>query len=606
MRTVFVWLLLITMAANIAAPPDRKGKDFALFFTVNNYEFWTPLKQPAQEAEEIAHILREDYGFAIEIVPNATKKQILTKLEEYAGKAALKAPDAQLLIYFSGHGYMRKGTLQRGYFVPKEGKKEDVTGSSYLAYSELRDLINAIPCSHVLVMLDACYSGTFGQVRTFKSGSFFERPGEEAYLQEQTIHRIIRTALSSKSRLYMTSGGENMTPSPSVFARQFKLALLRTPDVLDYDELWHSYIKKAPYNPQQGDFGDHENGRFVFVRKKKEEVPSPNNAQLYAIAMKDGDVAFAQKKWEEAKREYTIALQYKPGDTTALGKIKICDKELLKSVEEAKLSTPPTSKQPIDNQLSSQPAKDLPRSYIETVNGVSFKMIYVEGGSFLMGDIFGEGESDEKPVHEVSVDSYYIGETEVTQALWKAVMGENPSFFQNCDECPVEQVGWEDAQRFIAKLNQLTGRRYRLPTEAEWEYAARERGRAVRFGNGQDILRSSQANFDARAEYNKQSYSVAGKHIGKTTPVKSFKPNSLGLYDMAGNVWEWCSDWYDKAYYQNSPSRNPPGPDSGTYRVMRGGSWLNEAELVRVASRVSAHPKYKGGYNEGLRLAISF
>ncbi|MDW8205374.1 MAG: hypothetical protein RMJ87_10120, partial [Cytophagales bacterium] len=110
------------------------------------------------------------------------------------------------------------------------GKKDDVTGSSYIAYSELRDLINAIPCLHVLVMLDACHSGTFGQVRTHKSDGFFDRPGEGAYLQEQAVQKIIRTALSSKSRLYMTSGGENTTPSPSAFAQQFKLALLRAPD----------------------------------------------------------------------------------------------------------------------------------------------------------------------------------------------------------------------------------------------------------------------------------------------------------------------------------------------------------------------------------------
>ncbi|MDW8205952.1 MAG: caspase family protein, partial [Cytophagales bacterium] len=110
MRTVFVWLLLITMAANIVAPPNRQGKDFALFFTVNNYDYWSPLGQPVQEAQQIAQILRDDYGFVTEVVPDATKEKILAKLEEYASKAALKAPDAQLLIYFSGHGYMRKGT----------------------------------------------------------------------------------------------------------------------------------------------------------------------------------------------------------------------------------------------------------------------------------------------------------------------------------------------------------------------------------------------------------------------------------------------------------------------------------------------------------------
>ncbi len=242
---------------------------------------------------------------------------------------------------------------------------------------------------------------------------------------------------------------------------------------------------------------------------------------------------------------------------------------------------------------------DLPRTYPETVGGVSFTMVYVAGGSFPMGDTFGDdGYEDELPVHEVTLDGYYLAETEVTQALWRAVMGSNPSNFEN-GQCPVEMVSWDDAQAFITKLNQLTGKKYGLPTEAQWEYAARERGKNIRFGNGQDTLRPTQANFDA--EY-VEPYSEVGEYRAKTTPVKTFAPNALGLYDLTGNVWECCQDWYGEDYYQHSPSRNPTGPSTGPNRAARGGSWGNSPQGARVAFRYSYTPEFRYA-DLGFRLA---
>ncbi len=225
-----------------------------------------------------------------------------------------------------------------------------------------------------------------------------------------------------------------------------------------------------------------------------------------------------------------------------------------------------------------------------TANGVSFSMIEVRGGTFQMGATSEQSDpySDEKPVHSVTLSSYYIGETEVTQALWEAVMGSNPSSFKGSNN-PVEQVSWNYCQIFIQKLNSLTGKTFRLPTEAEWEYAARggNKSRGYQYSGSNNL-------FDV-AWHTDNSGS-------KTHPVKTKQPNELGIYDMSGNVWEWCQDWYGS--YSSSSQTNPTGASSGYIRVYRGGSWGDNARFCRVAVRGGAAPSYCDD-DLGLRLALS-
>ena len=222
-----------------------------------------------------------------------------------------------------------------------------------------------------------------------------------------------------------------------------------------------------------------------------------------------------------------------------------------------------------------------------TVNGVSFKMIYVEGGTFQMGSDDSDAYDDEKPAHPVTLSSYHIGETSVTQALWKAVMGNNPSWFKG-DNLPVETVSWDDCQKFIQKLNQLTGKTFRLPTEAEWEYAARG-------GKYQSPYRYAGSNsIDVVAWY-------PGNSDGKTHPVKTKKPNALGIYDMSGNVGEWCLDWYRE--YSGLALTDPEGPDWGWSRVRRGGDWDNTDYGCRVSHRGCSSPDLRGSIG-GFRLAL--
>ena len=210
-------------------------------------------------------------------------------------------------------------------------------------------------------------------------------------------------------------------------------------------------------------------------------------------------------------------------------------------------------------------------------------MVYVVGGTFQMGS--NSGDSDEKPIHTVTVSSFYMDKTEVTQAEYRKVMGKNPSKFSGCDDCPVENVSWHDANEYAKKVGK------RLPTEAEWEYAARggNKSKGYRYSGSNTI--SSVGWYDNNSDW-------------KTHPVAQKQPNELGLYDMSGNVWEWCSDWYGEESYSSSPQNNPQGPNSGEYRVLRGGSWGSLDGSCRVANRNGSDPGSRY-YDLGFRLVLS-
>ena len=228
---------------------------------------------------------------------------------------------------------------------------------------------------------------------------------------------------------------------------------------------------------------------------------------------------------------------------------------------------------------------------IPVKDGICIEMVKVEGGTFMMGATseMKNPNSNEKPVHQVTLtNDYYMGKYEVTQALWQAVMGSNPSEYKG-GNLPVETVSWNDCQKFISKLNSLTGRMFRLPTEAEWEYAARggKESRGYQY--------SGSSNISDVAWYDENSGS-------KTHPVGTKQANELGIYDMTGNVWEWCSDWYSS--YSSSSQTNPTGSDSGSARVSRGGGWFNDASYCRLSVRFYYTPDFRLDIL-GLRLALS-
>ncbi len=243
-------------------------------------------------------------------------------------------------------------------------------------------------------------------------------------------------------------------------------------------------------------------------------------------------------------------------------------------------------------------------------------MKLVEGGKFLMGaqndkpngkNYDSEAGLNESPIHSVTISTFYMGETEVTQALWYAVMRNNPSEHKG-DDFPVEIITWHDCQEFIRKLNQMTNKHFRLPTEAEWEYAARggkyTHGYKYAGSNRIDDVAWYWRNSGDKYLSGEESIEEKRKNNCRTHSVKGKSPNELGLYDMSGNVWEWCSDWDGgRVYYEKSPSKNPQGPENGWQRIQRGGAFNNNSDNCRVSIRGGYEPD-SYGWMMGFRLAL--
>ena len=222
-------------------------------------------------------------------------------------------------------------------------------------------------------------------------------------------------------------------------------------------------------------------------------------------------------------------------------------------------------------------------------NSLGMTFILLPAGTFTMGSPSSElgSYSDERPQHQVTLTQpFYMQQTEVTQSQWEAVMGSNPSYFPGCPTCPVEQVSWDDVQVFLGYMNARGEGTYSLPTEAQWEYAARA-GSATAFYNGgiTELSCGYDPNLNAIGWY---CYNADSQ----THPVAQKTPNAWGLYDMSGNVWEWCQDWFSSSYYDSSPSTDPAGPSSGSSRVLRGGSWSNSAKNCRSANRNNDGPDF--------------
>ncbi len=624
------------------------GRSYALVIGNNAYTSLPKLKTAEADAREIERLLRESYGFQTRLLVNATRGQIVSALFSYRRELT---PDANLLIYYAGHGYNDKDA-DKAYWLPVDATIDD--NSNWIIADEITTGIRVIPAKHVLVISDSCYSGTL----TRGLNDMLPRPtGREQFLQRMA---------AGHSRTLMASGGDepvadNGGGGHSVFAA----ALLRGLQQMDKGqftaaELFNNYVVEAVagraeqtplYNPLRN--SGHESGDFIFVKLKVGDktvevtVSAPPAAKVDPAQQ---ELAFwAAIQTSTDADDFTDYLaRYPNGLYAGIARRRMA---VLTSAAKPNASAPPVGNAANNAANTATPAVTRPpasmaagmpalpagiaagalRSYDyltvtldksgglksrkpqtgayyaeELGGGAQLEMVAIPGGAFTMGSPASEANrsDDEGPQHQVTVRGFYMGKYEVTQAQYQAIMGTNPAKFQGND-LPVEQVSWNDAVEFCKKLSAKTGREYRLPTEAEWEYAARA-GTTTPFAFGETVTPEI-VNYNGNAPYGS---AAKGTYREKTTPVGSTgAANGFGLFDMHGNVYEWCLDYWHESYgglVSSAPTDGSAwlsGGDS-TKRVVRGGSWLDLAGDCRSAVRGRRAP---GNHYDviGFRVVVS-
>ncbi len=567
----------IRKISDLSHQSNKLGAYHALVIGIDDYEDKKipDLSSARKDAEAVSALLRKRYGFQTETLLDrqASKKAIFNALRSLATSTE---ENDSVLIYFAGHGDIDK-IYNDGWWIPADAKGGDPL--TYLDNTQVQKAMRSMNARHVLLISDSCYSGTlFGQLRAMP------RVIDEKYYLN---------LYNEKSRWGMTSGNrepvlDSGTGGHSIFAYQFLKALRKNEK--PFATTQEIYTRIAPIignNAEQvpkcrpiRNTGD-QGGEFVFILADSSGAvvvtPEPESEKLWYSTLTvrpnvSGATVYLDRK-EMGKGAMTIR-KIKPGTH----RVEVTKEGYKPYKTEISLKSGKTAELTAYLESIGEPVAE-PLLTTDFINDLRMKFVYIKPGNFVRG--FGKSQ------HKVTLTKgFYMQSTEVTQGQWKVVMGDNPSFFKKCgDNCPVENVSWNDAQNFIKKLNQKGGRTYRLPTEAEWEYAARSGSTTTySWGNDADCSRMMYENDVGSSEDNCVEYiRRKGLTPDSVAPVKSYASNAWGLYDMHGNVWEWCKDWYGS--YPVGHVTDSGGPSTGSNRVLRGGSWYDIARNCRSANR---------------------
>ena len=556
---------------------------YALIIGNNNYKHLPKLKTAVNDAKAVEKILKNQYGFETKLLIDAPRKDILSAINDFRKKLSSKD---SLLIYYAGHGEYDK-TADRAYWLPVDAQRDDPV--DWISATDITDNIKRIASRHILIVSDSCYSGTLTRAA---AGDLLTKGSRDEFIKKM-LERPSRTLMASGGNEPVTDSGD---ADHSVFASAF-LKALREMDkgAFTAEELFHGRVKsivagKSEQVPEYNDIRNsgHEGGDFVFQLASIAPTATKEDTGFQA-PKPSAEISEEMKKLKEEKERLKSEREELDQKKALMEEKKSLEQERQKLEKEK-------------TEIAMAPRKVWEaitgKTYKEPTTGMEF--ILVKGGCYQMGNTDGgffSGESDEKPVHEVCVDDFYIGKYEVTQGQWKEVMKKNPSYFKDCgDNCPVEQVSWHDANEFISKLNKKAGNEiYRLPTEAEWEYAAK--------GSGKNEKWAGTSNESELGDYGWYKSNSGGK----THPVGQKKPNDFGLYDMSGNVMEWVQDgYYHKAYVaheKNNPiyklgdfyvydarSAGSGRTTAPTTCVLRGGNWNDKQHYIRTSVRFNELP----------------
>ncbi len=531
-----------------------------------------PLSNPVNDASDMAATLA-GLGFAVQRYTDLDQRQMHHAIRRF-GDALTRAEVG--VFYYAGHGMQVGG---RNYLIPIGADIEAEDEVPYQAI-DADQVLAKMESAHNpvnILILDACRDNPLE--RSFRSAS------RGLVRMESPVGSLV---------LYATAPGATAadgTGRNGVFT-QHLMEQLRQPGLSLDDVVLNTRVAvMRDTADRQVPWSSSSLTRKVFLAGSAGEEHRGDGGYKLVIEPNPGDAQI---------RILNIGPKYQPGMVLPAGRYHIEATQrgyrterrwvALSAAQQvfafALEPTTPSSTILPQEEMPGQPShSQAGNEWRDPVTGMEF--VWVPEGCFEMGS--NEGQSDEKPVHEVCVDGFWMGKYEVTQGEWERVMGDNPAWVKG-DDHPVEHVSWDDAQSFINKLNNKGQGGFRLPTEAEWEYACRSGGRQEKYCGGNDV--------DRVAWY-------ASNSGGETHPVGQKAANGLDLYDMSGNVWEWVSDRYDINYYRNSPKDNPQGPSAGAIRVLRGGSWFNSPAHVRAAFRGNDSPGDRG-FNLGFRLLRTY
>jgi len=601
---------------------DKSGKEvglydnsYALVIGVSKYvSGWPELTGVKKDIEAVKKVL-ENHGFHVRVLEDPDRDGLDKAFRDFISQYG-RDPDDRLLFYFAGHGYTVTLAYggDMGYIVPADAPNPNVDLDGFKAKAISMETIQVyarlIESKHALFLFDSCFSG-------------------QMFALSRAVPENISYKTARPVRQFITSGSaEEQVPDKSIFCQQFAEALDGEADV-DKDgyvtgtELGEFLQKnvvnytRGAQHPQYGKIRDPllDKGDFVLQlpgQSWTSPIPLPEKPASFSIddLVSEADRIEAKAAWDSRQKEmekaFSDATSFQERDVPPDRKVTAWERFLEAFKEDNPLSqeddrmrqeaskqvaywkasqippSPPLPKGELEKLLE-KGGTELPTK-ISPIDGAP--MVLIPAGEFQMGS--NDGGDSEKPVHTVYLDAFYMDVYEVTNARYKKFMDATghkaPAYWSNSKfnspDQPVVSVSWHDAKAYCDWAGK------RLPTEAEWEKAARGGlvGRKYPWG---DNLTHDDANYSG----------TGGKDTWeKPAPVGSFAPNGYGLYDMAGNVWEWCADWYDIGYYAKSPRGNPTGPSSGTYRVLRGGSWYyGPATCAWRSATTSAGPPYGDG-----------
>ncbi|MCC6411396.1 MAG: SUMF1/EgtB/PvdO family nonheme iron enzyme [Saprospiraceae bacterium] len=624
----FFTLCLLFAAFAASGQSDEPGllvsqKRIALVIGNGTYQHASPLSNTINDADAISSALKS-VGFDVILVKNATNRVLEEKVREFTATIeAGKYPVA--LCYYSGHGLQVDG---ENYLVPIDANPQRQTDVKWECLNAQRiiDAMESARATTKIILLDACRNNPLPKSWGKSTGS-----NGLAYMNAPA-GTFLGFATSPNNIAY--DGEGNNSPYTTAILQNLQTPGLSISDLFTRVNKTTQTLAAKEGKTQTPFFNTSLSDVFYFVPANQDSSKPPlvgvNVAAVNQNKQENSDSDFDgfPDDSDDCPKDYGTLRGCPDSDsdgvpdhkdncpdepgTTANNGCPVRDRDgdgVVDAVDKCPdvkgskewQGCPDSDGDGVPDHRDDCPDKagvaakkgcpgvDGPSGAETITDTIVGTFVLVKGGSFEMGST---KHDMEKPIHRVTLSDYYIGQTEVTQRQWRAVMGSDPPqlTFPGCNQCPVEQVSWYEVAEFLQKLNNLNDDvKYRLPTEAEWEYAARGGARSKGYTYAGSNTLGDVAWYD-------------GNSLNKTHPVKSKQPNELGLYDMTGNVWEWCSDWYSS--YSSDTQTNPVGATSGFRRVDRGGSWCGYPQGSRIAVRWSYTPIDRGS-DLGFRLARS-